>query len=76
MGGVAVPLENAVIFGQYGLRKVDYLGTLNGRYKAPVTCHLYEVRVGQPLYVDQRDLGTLLSLRGGAGEELFRLRES
>ena len=60
-----------LIFGQFGLSKVTYTGTLKGRYKGPETCHWYEVERGRVMYVDVRDREKMLKLRDAQGAAIF-----
>lgn len=60
-----------LIFGQNGLSKVTYQGTLKGRYKGPETCHWYEVEAGKVLYVDNRDRARMLGLKDAQGARVF-----
>ena len=60
-----------LIFGQNGLSKVTYTGTLKGRYKGPETCHWYEVEAGKVLYVDNRDRARMLGLKDADGARVF-----
>lgn len=58
--------------GEAGLTLVGYMGRDKGRYKGPMTCHLYEVDPGKPfMYLDSREVDHFVALRGAAGEELF-----
>jgi len=60
-----------LIFGQFGLSKVTYVGRLKGTYKGPETCHWYEVEHGRVLYIDNRDRVKMLGLLDGDGAHLF-----
>lgn len=66
-----IPSKPELIFGQYGLSKVQYLGAAVGRYKGPETCHWYEVTAGRVLYVDNRDKPPMLAYKDGQGASLF-----
>ena len=73
MAGYQEPEADALIFGQMGLLKLVYQGDVNGRWKGPETCHLYEFgRERRVQYVDRRDIPKMLLAKGPSGEQLFR----
>ena len=60
-----------LIFGQFGLSKVEYKGALRGRYKGPETCHWYDVERGKIMYIDNRDRARMLGLMDAQGAHVF-----
>lgn len=66
-----IPSKPELIFGQLGLTKIVYQGTVKGKYKGPETCHWYEVEPGKTMYVDNRDRGQMLLLKDGEGAFIF-----
>ena len=65
-----------MIFGMFGLEKVEYLGDMNGTWKGPETCIMYEFgRDSRIHWVDVRDLGHLLTVKDTTNEALFQVAE-
>lgn len=63
-----------MVFGMYGLEKVEYLGDVNGSWRGPETCLMYEFRRDSRVHwVDVRDVQHLLNIKGPNGEEFFRV---
>lgn len=71
MAGVELERPKAAILGEKGLRKLRYLGSHNGKWRGPATCHWYPLKAGAWLYVDVRDAEHFLGLEGPEGEPLF-----
>ena len=67
-----MPGPPPMLFGEKGLILVTYLGDLQGKYKGPETCHVYEVKREQRnMYIDRRDAKHLLGVKNAKGENLF-----
>jgi hypothetical protein len=64
--------EEHIVFGEVGLTKVVYTGTVNGSWKGAETCHLYPFRKDRRVqFVDSRDVPALLHYQDGDGNKPF-----
>lgn len=67
-----VAVGGGVIFGEKGLRKVRYLGDVNGKHRGAISCQWYEFsREKRIRYVDVRDVAQLTARKGAQGEMMF-----